>query len=371
MKYHLCNLKPYTSGAQPDLFLRRSYTGHEHLPEFGLINMNARLYDPLTGRFLSPDPYVPDVTNSQDYNRYVYARNNPLMYTDPNGEWVLTALSAIFCPWALPAAIYVDFFTDSGYSLQKTVSPVAVKFDFRPFGSNQAAIGFDASIGVPQMFPLSYRVHGGASYYWKNKDMLGNNMRGWETRYGAEWGISGYMFGMPVAYSYGGTTFNSHWSGRQTTNLHSFGNLLFNAKYENDAISKGLMSKIPFIPHGDGDRYRTAAAQINVGPFGIGMNLITGDAGPNRNNPDNIDNINGHDTYVANNGYDPNQYRQGVFYFRAGPFRFGRNSEKIREVFQNRFAHDFMTGGDTKWFEVLNLKPKWWWQIGYGGGTLW
>lgn len=34
----------------------RGYTGHEHLEEFNLINMNGRLYDPILGRFLSPDP---------------------------------------------------------------------------------------------------------------------------------------------------------------------------------------------------------------------------------------------------------------------------------------------------------------------------
>ncbi len=62
----------------------RGYTGHEHLPEFGLINMNARMYDPVLGRFLEVDPYVADNTWSQDFNRYSYARNNPLVYTDPN-----------------------------------------------------------------------------------------------------------------------------------------------------------------------------------------------------------------------------------------------------------------------------------------------
>jgi hypothetical protein len=50
----------------------------------------------------------------------------------------------------------------------------------------------------------------------------------------------------------------------------------------------------------------------------------------------------------------------------------GRNSEKVRHIFQNRFAHDFMTGGETYWFNVLDLKPRWWWDFGYsGGGTLW
>ncbi|MDR1226846.1 MAG: hypothetical protein LBK47_08125 [Prevotellaceae bacterium] len=44
------------------------FTGHEHLPEFGLINMNARLYDPLLGRFLSPDPYVANAGYLPDFN---------------------------------------------------------------------------------------------------------------------------------------------------------------------------------------------------------------------------------------------------------------------------------------------------------------
>jgi RHS repeat-associated protein len=64
----------------------RGFTGHEHLPQLGLINMNARLYDPLLGRMLSPDNYVQDGSNSQYYNRYSYCANNPLRYTDPSGE---------------------------------------------------------------------------------------------------------------------------------------------------------------------------------------------------------------------------------------------------------------------------------------------
>lgn len=70
----------------PEMKFDRGFTGHEHLEMFGLINMNARLYDPVLGRFLSPDPIiqVPDFT--QSYNGYSYAMNNPLSYKDPNGE---------------------------------------------------------------------------------------------------------------------------------------------------------------------------------------------------------------------------------------------------------------------------------------------
>ncbi|MGN0029212.1 MAG: RHS repeat domain-containing protein [Marinilabiliaceae bacterium] len=67
--------------------LRRGYCLHEHWPEFGLIDMNGRFYDPQLGRFLSPDPYVQDLSNPQNLNRYSYCLNNPLKYTDPTGEF--------------------------------------------------------------------------------------------------------------------------------------------------------------------------------------------------------------------------------------------------------------------------------------------
>ncbi len=80
----------YTVGTEPDLKLGRGYTGHEHLTWFGLINMNARLYDPVVGRFLSPDPFVQASDFTQSYNRYSYCLNNPLVYVDESGELVFT-----------------------------------------------------------------------------------------------------------------------------------------------------------------------------------------------------------------------------------------------------------------------------------------
>lgn len=63
----------------------RGYTGHEHLDNFGLINMNGRVYDPAIARFLSPDPILQNPGNTQSHNRYSYCLNNPLKYTDPSG----------------------------------------------------------------------------------------------------------------------------------------------------------------------------------------------------------------------------------------------------------------------------------------------
>ena len=103
-------LELYASDEEPELFLGRGFTGHEHLPYFGLINMNARLYDPFTGRFLSPDPYIQAPDFTQNFNRYSYALNNPLKFTDENGEFVL---SALLISIGIGAAINVAFNWDS------------------------------------------------------------------------------------------------------------------------------------------------------------------------------------------------------------------------------------------------------------------
>lgn len=110
----------YAPGAEPALFLGRGYTGHEHLQQFGLINMNARLYDPALGRFLSPDPYVQSPDFTQNYNRYSYCLNNPLKYTDENGEFIFT-LICVFVPGMqafLPYAVAADISWMSEYGSQ-------------------------------------------------------------------------------------------------------------------------------------------------------------------------------------------------------------------------------------------------------------
>ena len=84
----------WTSGGmavQAPLF-DRGFTGHEHLDGFQLINMNGRMYDPVVSRMLAPDNFVQTPDFSQNFNRYSYALNNPLKYTDPDGEFIIEAI---------------------------------------------------------------------------------------------------------------------------------------------------------------------------------------------------------------------------------------------------------------------------------------
>jgi RHS repeat-associated protein len=63
----------------------RGFTGHEQLDSVGLIHMNGRVYDPLLGRFGSPDPMTENPFSTQGWNRYSYVGNSPVNFTDPSG----------------------------------------------------------------------------------------------------------------------------------------------------------------------------------------------------------------------------------------------------------------------------------------------
>jgi RHS repeat-associated protein len=63
----------------------RGFTGHKQLDEVGLINMNARIYDPSIGKFLNVDPFVQNPAYSQSFNSYSYVMNNPATLIDPIG----------------------------------------------------------------------------------------------------------------------------------------------------------------------------------------------------------------------------------------------------------------------------------------------
>jgi RHS repeat-associated protein len=64
----------------------RGYTDQEELDNLCLVNMNARLYDPTLGRFMSADSLVPNPMSSQSYNKYAYIEDSPTNGIDPSGN---------------------------------------------------------------------------------------------------------------------------------------------------------------------------------------------------------------------------------------------------------------------------------------------
>ena len=69
----------------PALPQSKGWIGEKYDPETGLQYLNARYYDPLLARFITPDdwdPLLPGVGT----NRYAYAGNDPVNKSDANGH---------------------------------------------------------------------------------------------------------------------------------------------------------------------------------------------------------------------------------------------------------------------------------------------
>ncbi|WP_162920173.1 RHS repeat-associated core domain-containing protein [Paenisporosarcina cavernae] len=62
------------------------YTGMRYDGKTGLVDLNARWYNPTAGKFLSEDTYPGELALPQTQNRYSYALNNPINLWDPSGH---------------------------------------------------------------------------------------------------------------------------------------------------------------------------------------------------------------------------------------------------------------------------------------------
>src|SRR5699024_4567500 len=94
-----------------------------------------RYYDPAVGRFISPDPVVPAPGNIYNFNRYVYAADNPIRYTDPDGRCIdgVTCASMLSGhvewrmshPNAPPDALEKAAFVGVGVMVGATLAPIS------------------------------------------------------------------------------------------------------------------------------------------------------------------------------------------------------------------------------------------------------
>ena len=103
---------------------RFTYTGKEK-DSTGLMYYGARYYSPFLRRFTQPDTLIQDIYDPQSLNRYAYARNNPLKYTDPEGHSFLLAIGtflALTSPYWLPLWIAYEVdqnLNDLGTAIEK------------------------------------------------------------------------------------------------------------------------------------------------------------------------------------------------------------------------------------------------------------
>lgn len=234
-----------------------------------------------------------------------------------------------------------------GNNVSVSVSPAIM------FGSTQKGLGVNVS-GTFQYEGFNATL--GARFMSYGSNYGGGGVEGLEYwALGYDNGTSG------ISYS------SSYYTSGETSQQLGAVNIRHNdfaLTYQNDYMFG--------LPADGGDRYRTAAAQLSWGNFSAGVNLFTGDPGLSGADRE-TDIINGKRTYVSNIYRDnPNKYRAGVGYVGYGNMRFGRNSEVIRNLAQNKFAHDVMTGGKSPYFKFLDNQPTNYFSVGsYHPYTLW
>ncbi len=129
----------------------RGYTGHEQL-DFGLVHMNARLYDPVNKRFMTPDSVIPDANKPLAYNRYAYVYNNPVNYTDPSGHEPFAILAAV--------AYYVTAHVYSDSQFHHTLSSVMLAMTTAPGGNIGSSMVHAAGLSLGTSFAQSGRIGG-------------------------------------------------------------------------------------------------------------------------------------------------------------------------------------------------------------------
>ncbi len=76
---------------------KEAFGGNEKDDETVLSYFHARMFQARSGRFNRPDPVDGDLSAPQAWNRYAYAANNPLTFTDPAGLFIVPFLPPL-CP---------------------------------------------------------------------------------------------------------------------------------------------------------------------------------------------------------------------------------------------------------------------------------
>ena len=111
------------------------YRGYYYDAETGFYYLNSRYYDPVTGRFINADTYMDtDSGTPLSTNMYAYCENNPVMFTDPNGEWAIKdheklCRDAGFSSIIQTTSTYADkyFASDDAYSAPFHSRPEGLK----------------------------------------------------------------------------------------------------------------------------------------------------------------------------------------------------------------------------------------------------
>jgi len=330
------------------------------------------MYDYVNGRMLSADPLVASANSSQAFNRYSYAFNNPLKYTDPDGR-----LPFLLAPLTFFAGSMMDSFFNNGLNGRTALA------GWQAYNRASSGIASVTSVSLGQL--RLGRLTGDLRFGLALGSSTGVGLSGIATYNTGNFtaSVGGSLYGFAHTYGPAGLRFEATGGGSIGWNDgHGFANA-----YSSTFFSRGTSQRVggvavggrnwsfatenDFLPGGDGgDRYRTASARVRHGQYSLGLRLFTGDPG------DALPELGG-----GKAGHYPSgpadAYRAGVLSFSDGFGEIGINSEGVRHLFQNRLIHDGLLdilGEPSPWFNRIAEQFPWATHSQYGPArpfTLW
>ena len=230
----------------------RGFTGHEHLDEFGLINMNGRCYDPLLGRILSPDPLLQFPFDIQNFNRYSYCLNNPLKYTDPSGYYIYGKTYQVDPVYSIPHFSDLDLPGGCRYDIAEYLDEMQNKLEMEQMELN-SMFGLNAEMtgGYNKEDKSNTNVNTSSPSYYGNNDDDENSEDGVKIP--------------PKMLAYYKHVMNNSdlpWEDR----MRAAAEYYFNATENDEKFVEGAGKLL--VPLGQGI--------ANMTPVGLGMNIYSG-----------------------------------------------------------------------------------------------
>jgi RHS repeat-associated protein len=95
------------------------FTGQYNESELGLYYYNARWYDGSLNHFTSPDTVIADNYQTLDYDRYAYARSNPVRYNDPSGHCPVCGAAIGATIGAIAGAASYTYYNHANFSVNE------------------------------------------------------------------------------------------------------------------------------------------------------------------------------------------------------------------------------------------------------------
>lgn len=364
---------------QNDIGLYRGYTGHEMLNEYDIINMNGRLYDPVIGRFFSPDNYVQMPFNSQNFNRYSYCLNNPLKYTDPSGGWF--GIDDLIVAGAGFVVGYLGNAISSHNWVWSSIKSGLITAGASWLGFNTAGLATGSITSATWRQVGSICLNGIVNKAFPSGNVPLNDHLGLAFSPSFSWTEGGLTAGMLASLSYTDGDFSASVSGGITNNYvgwnaeasyggwgAGFGKTYYGEQtVRGNVLGKQTVGAITLLAPGDvsfrlyndmfgqsgHDRWRTSAAELTIGDFSVGTYVTTNDGkeesgihGYDPNivdpylgaNPERVIHVNGRDQKVGG-GWPNGKVYSAPFWvgIKSGSqiYRFGVSARIVQSLTQN------------------------------------